>query len=148
NETRDVVIEQTLPHAPEIVWKTLASSELMARWISMKPAGYEPVVGTHFTLQTTPAGKWNGVIQCQVLEAIPSQRLSYSWKSGHEDNPGYGSRLDTVVTFTLSRVENGTRLRLVHSGFVTPRNESTLKTLGEGWKVVVPRIGAISGEHS
>ena len=45
-----------------------------------------------------------------------SKRLVYAWKGGHEGNVGYGSQLDTVVTWTLSRVENGTRLRLVHSG--------------------------------
>jgi hypothetical protein len=49
-----------------------------------------------------------------------------------------------VVTWILSRVETGTRLRLVHSGFVTPRNDSALKTMGEAWKKVVPSIGAIA----
>ena len=62
-------------------------------------------------------------------------------------NVGYGSRLDTVVTWILSRTENGTRLRLVHSGFVMPKNASALKTMGEGWKKVVPRIGDIAGEQ-
>jgi uncharacterized protein YndB with AHSA1/START domain len=51
------------------------------------------------------------------------------------------------VTFTLAKVATGTRLRLVHGGFVTPRNESALKTMGEGWKTVVKRIGAVAGEE-
>jgi uncharacterized protein YndB with AHSA1/START domain len=82
-----------------------------------------------------------------VLEAMPNQRLVYAWKSGHEGNVGYGSRLDTVVTFTLSRVGNGTRLRLVHSGFVLPRNDGAFRSMGEGWKKVVPAIGDIAGEE-
>ena len=60
----------------------------------------------------------------------------------------YGSRLDTIVTFTLTRVDGGTRLRLVHSGFVTPRNDSAFQNMSGGWKKVVGRIGALSAEPS
>jgi uncharacterized protein YndB with AHSA1/START domain len=66
---------------------------------------------------------------------------------GTRRTSGYGAPLDTVVTFTLSRVEAGTRLRLVHSGFVTPRNDTALKSMGEGWKKVVRSIGDITGEQ-
>ena len=145
-DTQDIVVEEVFPHAPETIWKTLTTGDLIGRWL-MKPTGFEPVKGARFTFQTTPAGAWDGVIHCQVLEAVPNERLVYAWKGGHEGNVGYGSRLDTVVTFTLSRVENGTRLRLVHSGFVLPNNETAFKNMGDGWKKVVPRIGAMAGEQ-
>ena len=145
-DTQDIVIDEVFPHAPETIWKTLTTGELIARWL-MAPTGFEPVKGRRFTYQTKPAGAWDGVIHCQVLEVIPNERLVYAWKGGHEENVGYGSPLDSVVTWTLSRVGNGTRLRLVHAGFVTPQNDSALKTMGEGWKKVVPRIGAITGEE-
>jgi uncharacterized protein YndB with AHSA1/START domain len=141
------VVEDVFPHAPETIWKTLTSGELMGRWIEMAPTGFEPVKGKHFTFQTTPAGAWDGAIRCEVLEAIPNERFVFSWKSGDEGNVGYGSLIDTVVTFTLARVGNGTRLRLVHSGFMLPRNESAFKNMGDGWKKVVLRIGAMSGEQ-
>lgn len=143
--TRQIVVDDVFPHRPETIWKTLTSGELMGRWL-MAPTGFEPVKGNRFTYQTTPAGAWDGVIHCEVLEAIPNERLAYAWKGGHVTNSGYGSRLDTVVTFTLSRVENGTRLRLVHSGFVLPDNESAFTSMSGGWKKVVPRIGALAGE--
>jgi len=71
----------------------------------------------------------------------------YSWKGGHAENVGYGAPLDTTVAWTLSRTANGTRLRLVHAGFVVPRNNSALDTIGSGWKKVVPTLGAIAGEQ-
>jgi len=37
-----------------------------------------------------------------------------------------------IVTFTLSRVADGTRVRLVHSGFVLPRNETAFRNMSEG----------------
>jgi uncharacterized protein YndB with AHSA1/START domain len=143
-EDAAIVVEEVLPHAPETIWKTLTTGALIDRWL-MKSTGFEAVEGTRFALQTTPAGAWDGVIHCEVLEVKPNERLSYSWRGGHEGNPEYGSRLDTVVTWTLARVDGGTRLRVVHSGFVLPRNAATIRTLGEGWKKVVPRIGAMSG---
>jgi uncharacterized protein YndB with AHSA1/START domain len=146
-DTQDIVVEEVLPHEPEAIWKALTTGELIGRWLHMTPTGFEPVKGKRFTFQTTPAGAWDGVIHCQVLEAIPNQRLAYSWKGGHETNVGYGSRLDTVATFTLSRAENGTRLRVVHSGFVLPKNEMAFKNMSGGWKKVVPTIGAIAGEQ-
>ena len=143
--TQDIVVDEVFPHAPETIWKVLTTGELIGRWL-MAPTGFEPTEGKHFIFQTTPAGAWDGVIHCQVLEVKPNERLAFAWKGGHEANTGYGSRLDTVVSWTLSRVEGGTRLRLVHSGFVTPKNDSAFKTMGEGWKKVVQNIGAIVGE--
>jgi uncharacterized protein YndB with AHSA1/START domain len=146
-DTQDIVVDEVFPHAPETIWKTLTTGELIGRWLLMAPKGFEPVKGKQFTFQTTPAGAWDGVIHCQVLEAMPNERLVYTWKGGHEGNVGYGSRLDTVVTWILSRVENGSRLRLVHSGFVLPKNETAFKSMGNGWKKVVPSIGAIAAEQ-
>jgi uncharacterized protein YndB with AHSA1/START domain len=144
--TQDIVVDDVFPHSPETIWRTLTTGELIGRWL-MKPTGFQPVKGTRFTFQTTPAGAWDGVIHCEVLEVIRNERLSYSWQGGHERNADYGSRLDTVVTWTLGKVDGGTRLRLVHSGFVTPRNDAAFTSMSEGWKKVVGRIGAISGEH-
>ena len=145
-DTQDIVVEEIFPHAPEAIWKTLTSGALMARWL-MAPIGFEPVEGTHFTFQTKPAGAWDGTIRCRVLEVRPNERFVYAWAGGHDGNVGYGAPLDTVVTWTLARAGTGTRLRLVHSGFVVPKNDSALTTMGEGWKKVVPNIGAIAGEE-
>jgi uncharacterized protein YndB with AHSA1/START domain len=147
SETRDIVVDEVFPHAPETIWKTLTTGELIARWLKMAPTGFEPVTGKHFTFQTRPAGAWDGVIRCQVLEVMPNERLAYAWKGGDEGNVGYGSRLDTVVTWVLSRVENGTRLRLVHSGFVLPKNDTAFTSMSGGWKQVVQSLGAISDEQ-
>jgi uncharacterized protein YndB with AHSA1/START domain len=144
--TQDIVVEEVFPHVPETIWKTLTTGELIGRWL-MEPTGFAPVKGTRFTFQTTPAGAWDGVIHCEVLDVSRNERLSFSWQGGDETNAQYGSRLDTIVTLTLTKVDRGTRLRLVHSGFVTPTNDSAFKTMSEGWKKVVGRIGAMSGER-
>ncbi|OCJ17526.1 ATPase [Rhizobium sp. AC44/96] len=142
---QDIVVDEVFPHAPETIWRTLTSGDMIARFL-MKPNGFEPVVGNRFTFQTTPAGEWDGVIHCEVVDVEPNRHFAYSWKGGHATNVGYGSLLDTVVSWSLSAVDGGTRLRLVHSGFVTPRNDTAFRNMSEGWKKVVPRIGPIIGE--
>jgi uncharacterized protein YndB with AHSA1/START domain len=144
--TQDIIVEEMFPHSPEQIWRTLTTGALIGRWLGMQPQGFEPVEGTRFSLQTTPAPAWDGVIECEVLEVRSNERLSYSWRSGHESNArAYGSRLDTVVTWTLTQVEGGTRLRLVHSGFVTPKNDAAFGNMSGGWKKVLGKVGAICG---
>jgi uncharacterized protein YndB with AHSA1/START domain len=142
--TQDIVIDDVFPHTPETLWKTLTSAELMGRWM-MKPTGFAAVEGTDFTFQTTPAGAWDGIIHCKVLEVIPNRRLVYAWKGGDENNVGYGSRLDTLVTWSLAPVEAGTRLRLVHSGFVMPRNDTAYRNMSGGWSKVLKNLIAVTG---
>ncbi|MBZ6079194.1 SRPBCC family protein [Microvirga puerhi] len=146
SDTQEIVIDELFPHAPKTIWRTLVDGELMGRWM-MAPTGFKPITGQRFTFQTKPAGDWNGTIHCQVLEVIPNERLVYAWKGGHEANVGYGSQLDTVVTWTLSRAAGGTRLRLVHSGFVLPRNDTAYKNMSEGWKKVVQNLGNTAAEQ-
>jgi len=146
-DTRDIVVDEVFAHAPETIWQALTQAELIARWVRMPIRGFEAVAGTRFTFETTPAGAWDGVIHCQVLEVTADQRLVYSWKSGHAGNVGYGAELDTVVAWTLSKVEGGTRVRLVHAGFVLPRNQTAFSAMSGGWKPAVQRIDAIAAEQ-
>lgn len=147
DDVREIVVEEVFPHSPETIWRTLTSGELMARWLGMTPAGFVPVAGNRFTYHTTPAGEWDGTIQCEVLEVIPNERFVYSWRGGHATNVGYGAPLDTIVTFTLEEVDGETRLRLIHSGFILPRNDSAYRNMSGGWSQVIPNIGAITGER-
>jgi len=145
SQVRDIVVEEVLPHTPEKLWLALTDGALIARWL-MAPSGFEAVVGKRFTFTTKPAGEWDGTIQCQVREVVPNQRLVYAWNSGHESNVGYGARLQTVVTWTLTKVAGGTLLRLVHAGFQLPRNELAYTNMGEGWRKIFSRLDALAAE--
>lgn len=145
-ETQDIVLDEVFPHPAATVWKALTSAQLIGRWL-MQPTGFEATEGKVFTFQTTPGGSWDGVIHCRVLEVVPNRRLVYAWKGGHENNTGYGAPLDTIVTWSLTPVEAGTRIQLVHAGFVMPRNESAYTVMSGGWKKVVRKLDEISGEQ-
>ncbi|HLY78015.1 MAG TPA: SRPBCC domain-containing protein, partial [Caulobacteraceae bacterium] len=65
-DTRDIVVDEVFPHAPQTIWKALTQDALISRWLKMPTTGFEPVVGKRFTYETTPAGAWDGIIHCQV----------------------------------------------------------------------------------
>ncbi|MBX3456312.1 SRPBCC domain-containing protein [Ferrovibrio sp.] len=142
----DIVVDEVFPHAPDVIWKVLTDGDLIARWM-MPPKDFAAIEGQRFSFQTTPAGKWDGTIRCRVLEVKPCERFVYSWQGGDEANVGYGSKLDTRVTFTLTKVPLGTRLRVVHSGFELPRNQTAFKSMGDGWPKVIKNLDAMAAEQ-
>ena len=143
-EKRDIVVEEVLPHAPEAVWAALTKSELVDRWLM--PNDFAPIVGKRFTFRTKPMGDWDGVVHCEVLEVVQHRKLVYSWVGGASTNAKYGSVLDSVVTWTLTPVDGGTRLKLVHAGFRSPENDFAFDAMSPGWGRVMQAIGRVAGE--
>lgn len=141
---RDIVVEGVLPHPPEVVWTALTSAELIGRWLM--PNDFAPVIGRRFTFRTKPMGSWDRVVHCAVIEVVPNRKLVYSWNGGADDNPKYGSKLDTIVTWTLTPVAGGTKLRLVHAGFRSPGNDFAFDAMSPGWGRVLGGIARVIGE--
>ncbi|HEX4336828.1 MAG TPA: SRPBCC domain-containing protein [Polyangiaceae bacterium] len=134
-ETQSIVVAHELPHPPEKVWRALTESKLVAAWLM--PNDLRPVVGHRFTFRAQPIPGWDGVCHCEVLAVEPARRLSYTWRGGSDDATHYGSRLDTVVTWTLTPTSSGgTHLELVHSGF-TAKNAHAFDMMSKGWRSMV-----------
>jgi uncharacterized protein YndB with AHSA1/START domain len=144
SETHAITVEKVLPYPPERIWRTLTRSELLAKWLM--PNDFEPVVGYHFTFQTKPMGDWDGIVHCQVQQCDPPRLLRYSWKGGSDSNTDYGTRLDSTVTWTLTRVEQGTHVSMVHDGFVFPGNQFTFNAMSSGWGRILDTIARVTAE--
>jgi hypothetical protein len=67
-----------------------------------------------------------------VLDCEPLRSLRHSWKGGSDSNPAYGSRLDSMVTWTLAPVGGGTHARMVHDGCVFPGNRFAFDAMSPG----------------
>ena len=117
-------------HPAEMVWEFLTQSELLTQWLM--PNDFQPVLGHDFQFRTKPLPQFDfdGICYCKVLEIVPLKKLSYSWKGG----PGNGQiSLDSVVVWTLVEKDNGTELRLEHTGFKEIENLAIYKGMNEGW---------------
>ena len=143
-ETRAITVEKVLPYAAEKIWRTLTTSDRIAKWLM--PNDFVAAVGHRFNFHTKPIGDWDGVVHCEVLDCDPPRLLRYSWKGGADTNPEYGSKLDTVVTWTLPPVEGGTHLRMVHDGFVRPGNRFAFDMMSPGWGKVLDGVARLTDE--
>ena len=125
------------PHPKETVWEYLTNSELLAQWLMKND--FVPVVGHNFQFRTNaiPALDFDGICHCQVLEIVPFEKLSYSWKGG----PGNGDFvLDTIVVWKLVSIEGGTNLSLEHSGFGKAEHANFFPGMTDGWLKNVQKI--------
>jgi uncharacterized protein YndB with AHSA1/START domain len=141
-ETKTIVVEYEIKRPPAAVWRALTEPQLLARWLMENDIRAE--VGHCFTFRAPPIAGWDGIVQCEVLEVDPPRRLRYSWRGGSDDLQGYGTRIDTVVTWTLTATDGaGTLLRLEHAGF-TAKDAFAYENLAKGWRgKLATRIEAI-----
>jgi uncharacterized protein YndB with AHSA1/START domain len=121
-DAQSVLVERTLPHAPEKVWRALTETALIADWLM--PSDFKAVVGHRFSFRTEPAHGWSGVVESEVLEVEPARRLVYRWASD--------GGLDTVVAWTLAPAPGGTRLTMEQSGF-RPQDVRNRQGAEFGW---------------
>lgn len=141
-ETRAIVVEGMLVQPAETVWRALTEPDLISRWFM--PSDFAAEVGHKFNYRSAPMGDWDGVSEGEVLDADPFWRLRYSWRGGSHSLPGFGHYIDTVVTWTLSPLPNGTHVRLEHAGF-TPDAAAVYDIMKSenGWNAVVNRLAKI-----
>ena len=128
-------IELELSHPPGKVWRALTDPSLLAEWL-LPAAGFDLEPGTEFSLTADPQPGWDGVVHCRVLEVEEGRRLRYAWVVGE---------LDTVVTFTLTPTESGTRLSVVQAGF-TEDQKRNLAGARYGWKMMSGRLEELLAE--
>ncbi len=126
SQTDAISFEFDLKHSPKKVWRALTDPVLLTEWLlPVVDLKLEP--GASFKLQTDPHPGWDGTVNCRILESDPPTKLTYTWV--------VGDFLDTVVTFTLTPTESGTRLSLVQSGF-KPDQKQNFGGARYGWRLM------------
>ena len=138
NETRSVVVERDIAHPPEKIWRALTQPHLMAEWLMKND--FVPRVGHRFNLR----GEWGGVLDCEVLVVEPNKELSYTWNFKHEDA---AFNLESVVTFTLTPISTGTRLRMEQTGF-RPDQRQAFGGARVGWEQMLAKLEQVVARAS
>lgn len=115
-DTRSVVVERELPYPPEKIWRALTQPHLIEEWLMKND--FRPVVNHRFNL----SADWGGVHgQVQTVEA--NRTLPYSWDT---------KDLESVITWTLTPTDKGTRLRMEQTGF-RPDQQPYFRGATVGW---------------
>lgn len=140
-ETKSIVVERLMPHAPEKIWRALTLPELIVEWLMRND--FQPILGHRFQFHATPMPGWSGVTNCQVVEIEPPRRLAYTWGDGSESDSG----LKTLVTWTLTPADGGVLVRMEQSGF-RPQDEAGYRGMGGGWPRIVKKLEEIAALQS
>jgi uncharacterized protein YndB with AHSA1/START domain len=110
----DIRIARDYPHPPEKVWAAVTDPALVPLWTSKgrggRAEGFSAVVGTHFRFVAKPLPGWDGVVECEVLEARRPTLLRYSWRGDEKGDT-------TLVTYRIQPHAGGTRFTYEHTGF-------------------------------
>ncbi len=122
-----LVLERTLPHPQEKVWRALTQQPLLEEWLMQN--NFEPRLGHRFKLRWENNGM-RGVIDSEVLKLEPPRELAYRW-----DSMG----VETIVTFTLTPTAEGTRLRMEQAGF-REGQEYNRKGAEYGWNGFLDKL--------
>jgi len=138
-DTRSIVVERTMPHPPEKVWRALTHAPLVAEWLMKND--FQPIVGHRFNFRAEPVNGWNGVTDCEVLEVEPNRRLVYAWNASGEQ-AAYG--IKSLVTWTLTPTSGGTHVRMEHAGFRT-QDEGFYQGASHGWPLMIAALERVAG---
>lgn len=136
--TKAIQREIRIPQPREQVWRALAESAALAKW--MFPNDFEPRVGHRFTFQVPPNPKlrFEGMsVRCEVLECEPPRLLAFSWSAA--------GLVDTRVSFRLEPDGDGTRVLFEHSGFDVSQQwgEQAFRGAEFGWANMLKQLPAV-----
>jgi len=119
-----IKLERIYNYRVDDLWNALTSAEAMSEWLM--PCDMVPKVGHKFNFKTKPQGSFDGIVHCEVLEVVPRQKLVFSWCSG---------KMNTIVSFKLEALGEGTKLYLEHTGFSSIFERVFIRQLlKKGWK--------------
>src|SRR5918995_991050 len=126
---QEIVIEAP----PEVVWELITDPQHVGAWfgdaaeIDLRPGGDAALTWEGY-----------GTFLARVEKVEPPRFFSFRWARPTDTPPAEGN--STLVEFSLSAEGEGTRLRVVESGFDTlalPEDEKAQRLADntEGWKV-------------
>jgi len=120
-KTGDVHVSVDIDVPPSMVFNALTDAVQMERWI-----------GSKATIDPKPGGKidfdW-GMGPVKILEIVPDEKLSYSWRWNNEP--------ETITTWTLEGSGGKTRVTISQSGFAPDRNNEDYFI---GWSKFAARL--------
>ncbi len=120
----------------ESVFRAITDEKELQKWWVDVPKLEQSVGGTvlfRFLKENSEMLEKDFVIEGKIIEIIPKEKLSYTWKP--VDDPDYP---DTVVTWTIESINNKTKVTVLHSRLANAKDYSHLN---DGWAYFINRLG-------
>lgn len=141
--TKALRMVRTLAASPERVFEAWTTSEQMKLWTCPDPTVPVDVeidlrVGGRYTIRMDVEG--GPFIACGTYREIdPPHRLVYTW-AWEQPHP---MKAETVVAVDFVPGEDGTEIRLTHTGFPTGDDRDGHE---QGWTMCLDRLGTLGDQ--
>ena len=135
--TKALRLVRTVTASPERVFEAWTTSEQMKRWTCPDPTASVDVeidlrVGGRYSIRMDVEGG-PFIAHGTYQEVDPPRRLVYTW-GWKQPHP---MKAETVVTVEFEPVEDGTEIRLTHTGFPTGDDREGHE---QGWTLCLDRL--------
>ena len=122
--------------SPRSIFYAISDEQELQKWWVDVPKLEKKIGGKvlfRFLKENSELLEKDFVIEGKVLEIIPNQKLSYTWKP--EDDVDYP---ETVVKWKIESINEKTKVTLLHTGLETAKDYSRLN---DGWEYFLNRLG-------
>ena len=120
----DVLLEVPIAATPAKVYQAITEQEGLSRWWTPEVAA-KPEVGSvgEFTFTGGPAGRF--VVKMEITALEPGRKVYWTVQQGASEWAG------THVTWDLTPVDNGTKVRFGHRDYAS--TEGSFASVGYNW---------------
>lgn len=126
----DIAFEAEYPLAPELIWRAIATPEGLGAWL-MANTFEHAERGHRFRFNDRPRPFWDGICECEVVEAEAARSLRLKWGTNTGPHP-------TEVSWTLTPTKSGgTHLAFRHAGLHGFMGFMMKQGMTKGWKRMV-----------
>ena len=132
----DIDLERVFPQTVEQVWKALTDRNALGAWLM--ETDFVAQAGHSFKMWCNDGAGGTDVYFCRVLELEKHKSMLWSWLRDGDRELG-----ETFVEFTLTPVENGTRLTIRHRGDLPAKIVENFKS---GWPGKMDRLEHLLSE--
>lgn len=135
---KSLTVSKTINADKATIFNALTDEKIMAKWFCAGPDGWSSTVKSNSELGGSyqiDMHNGEGVTYThtgEYKEVTPNDKIVFSWNSQVVD--------DTLVTITLSEVEGGTEVKLVHE-FLP--NEQQVENHTGGWTMILERLHGV-----
>lgn len=131
NKIEPIIIERKFMATASNVWSAISDRDEMKNWF-IDLEHFKPEPGFEFRFTSGPDPDRQYLHICEVIEAVPEKKLSYSWRYD-----GYAG--DSLVSFEIFEIDSGAVLKLTHQGIGSfPDNpDFAAANFAAGWDQII-----------
>jgi len=127
-----LVVERIYDAPLSLVWNAITDLHALREWF-FDLSDFHASVGFRFQFAGKGRKGESYLHLCEVTEVVFQRRLSFTWRyDGYDGN--------SVVTFELSRMDGGTKVKVTHEGlesFPVTNPDFAPESFLEGWTMLI-----------